>query len=495
MVIARADWIWWIDRFVWTYDPKRLELTTRPFVLFRRQRELAGWLQSIVERKQEGVLEKSRDVGASWMLAMFALHRWLFVPGFRTTFGSYKQEKVDRLGDSDSLFEKIRMALDLLPWWMRPAGWRPGEHANYMRLLNPQNDNEIVGEVGLNMGRAGRSTLFVVDEAAFLDHSKAVARAISANADARIWVSTANGMANGFYLKREAALRRDPTVVFRFHWRDDPRKTEAWAAEARSRMEPDDWASEYEIDYGASVERQLIKAEWIEACIELGRRHGHEITGEVRSGLDVGAGKAESVLATLRGPLLFDLSAWRDPDAVETAGAALERARGLGSRQVQYDATGVGFAQGAIMARINDASLAVSGINGGEPVPDQVRLQEGPRQVPAAQRFANLKAYGWWVARERARASFERLAGAAEHPLADCLLIGIDDPVLSAQLAQPTWSRNLRGRRQVDKAPNGARSPDRADALVLALIDLRTRETWDASHIVLGQPLDALGAW
>jgi hypothetical protein len=169
--------------------------------------------------------------------------------------------------------------------------------------------------------------LYVVDEGAFLDHAKAVARAISANADARIWVSTANGMANGFYDKRQGAVRRDPTLVFRFHQRDDPRKAEAWAAEARARMEPDDWASEYEIDDGASVEWQLIKAEWIEACLELGRRHGHEITGELRSGLDVETGKAEPVLATLRGLLLFDLSAWRDPDAVETAGAALERAR------------------------------------------------------------------------------------------------------------------------------------------------------------------------
>jgi hypothetical protein len=98
-------------------------------------------------------------------------------------------------------------------------------------------------------------------------------------------------------------------------------------------------------------------------------------------------------------PLLFDLSAWRGRDAVEIAAAALERARVLGSRQVQHDATGVGFAQGAIMALINDGGLAVSGINGGKPAPDQVRLQEGPRQVPAAQRFANLKAYGWWIAR------------------------------------------------------------------------------------------------
>jgi len=225
-VIPRADFAWWVDHFIWTYDPKRLDLTTRPFVLFPKQRELASWIQGLIDQREEGLLEKSRDVGASWIMAMFALHKWLFEPGFRTTFGSFKQEKVDQIGNSDSIFEKIRIAMEMLPRWMMPDGWKPSDHDNYMRLLNPENGNQITGEVGLQMGRSGRSSLFCIDEAAFLEHFKSVARAVSSNSDARIWTSTANGMAGGFYDKREATRQRDPNLVFKIHWRDDPRKTE-----------------------------------------------------------------------------------------------------------------------------------------------------------------------------------------------------------------------------------------------------------------------------
>jgi phage terminase large subunit len=433
---------------------------------------MASWLESIVARRCEGVLEKSRDVGASWMMALFALHRWLFTPGFRTTFGSYKQEKVDRIGDSDSIFEKLRIAVDMLPQWMMPAGWQKAQHDNYMRLLNPENGNEIVGEVGQQMGRGGRSTWFVVDEAAFVDHLKAAMRAVSANADAKVYASTANGMANSFYVKREATLHRDPTLLFRFHWRDDPRKGDEWAAAKRAEMEPEDWASEHEIDYGASVERQLIKAEWIAACHELAKSRALEATGPIRSGLDLGAGKAESVLVTARGPCVDNVTAWRDPDSVDAASRAVDHARAFGATEVRYDATGVGFAQGSIMSRMN-GGVRVLAINVGEPPPSWVRVPEsrkGGTTVPASDRFFNLKALGWWQLRERAKTSWELVNGLATPPLSDCLLLAVDDPKLDAQLCQPTWSKNLRGKVQVDKAPEGTKSPDRADAVMLAFV-------------------------
>lgn len=475
--IARAcfavDVAEWINDWCWSYSPKDLTIPTEPFQLSLKQAEMIRWIDRLILEGQEGVLEKSRDVGVSWTLALYALNRFLFVPGFKTTLASYEAAKVDHLGDPDSLFEKIRIAMDMLPRWQLPQGWDVARHDNFMRLVNPENDNTIVGEVGRNIGRGGRSTLLIADEAAYLEHFPSAARAVSANADAKIWASTApaNGMANGFYLKREATRQRDPTLLFRMHWRDDPRKTEEWAEKRKAEMDPVDWAIEHEIDYGAATERQLIRAEWVRACHELWTRYKDEdIEGTIRSGLDVGAGKAESVLATVKGPALIDLSAWRDPDAVDTASMAIDQARELRAIAVLYDATGVGFGQGAIMARMA-SDLKQIGVNLGEPPPKWAKVEEGDKMVPASDRFANIKAWGWWQLRERCKASWEEVEGVKGHDPSDCLLLGVTDPILDAQLTQPTWSKNLRGKVQVDKAPQGAKSPDRADALVLALLD------------------------
>lgn len=464
----------WVDDWAVAYDPRDLDLPDQPFHLFDRQRDLVLWMQELVEEKAEGVLEKSRDVGASWIMALFALNRFLFVPGFKTTYGSYTADKVDKIGDPDSWFEKIRIAMSMLPRWQWPEGFDRSRHDNDMRLVNPENGNTIVGGVGKQLGRGGRSTLAIIDEGAFLEYASEAFRAIAANADTKLYASTANGMANTFYIKRCATLARAPARLFRLHWRDDPRKDDAWAAAKRAEMEPEDWAAEHDIDYGASTERQLIKVEWVEASRELGRLHGDQFADSPRRcGLDVGAGKAESSLATLEGQAcVLSVKSWRDPDAVDTAALALETAREFGAKVVNYDATGVGFSQGAIMQRMGE-EIALRAINLGDPPHELVRINEGDRSVQASERFANQKALGWWQLRERAQSSWKFLYGpeTKKPPLSDCLLLTGRDPVLDAQLCQPTWSKNLRGKRQVDKAPNGAKSPDRADAVVLAMIE------------------------
>ena len=58
-----------------------------------------------------------------------------------------------------------------------------------------------------------------------------------------------------------------PDQIFRFHWTDDPRKnSREWEAKTRSNMEPWAFASEYDIDYSASVEGVFIPAAWVASC-------------------------------------------------------------------------------------------------------------------------------------------------------------------------------------------------------------------------------------
>ncbi len=152
LVACERDLLRFVNNWVWTYDPRLAvsgELPAKvPFELFPRQQEMLQFVLQRIEHGNDGLIEKSRDVGATWCLVTLAIWKWLFHPGFKTTFGSRKVEYVDRLGDPDSIFEKMRMLLRELPKWMLPKDFSWREHSNHMLLLNPVNGNTIRGEGG-----------------------------------------------------------------------------------------------------------------------------------------------------------------------------------------------------------------------------------------------------------------------------------------------------------------------------------------------------------
>ncbi len=157
-----------ISDWAMTYDPRNPEIglpATIPFVLFAKQAEFIGWLHDHWRGRRDGLCEKSRDMGVTWLCVWFAVWMWLFHPGTVVGFGSRKEEYVDKIGDPKSIFWKIRQAVDLLPVEFRPALWNSDKHAPYMRAINPENGATIVGEAGDNIGRGNRTSVYFKDEA------------------------------------------------------------------------------------------------------------------------------------------------------------------------------------------------------------------------------------------------------------------------------------------------------------------------------------------
>lgn len=155
-----------------TYDPRNAGSsapTTMPFIPFDRQAEFVVFLHELVKAQSNGLVEKARDMGATWLSCAFSVWLWLFWPGASIGWGSRKQELVDRLGDADSIFEKMRQIIRLLPEFFKPEGFNEKDHMPFMRLLNPENGATITGEVGDNIGRGGRKLMYFKDEAQPLD--------------------------------------------------------------------------------------------------------------------------------------------------------------------------------------------------------------------------------------------------------------------------------------------------------------------------------------
>ena len=73
-----------IDMWVDTVDPRNASmglLTCMPFRLFPRQRELIQFFHACVEGEAHGIVEKSRDMGATWSAVAYAVWMFLFRPG------------------------------------------------------------------------------------------------------------------------------------------------------------------------------------------------------------------------------------------------------------------------------------------------------------------------------------------------------------------------------------------------------------------------------
>lgn len=494
---------YWFDNYVWTYDPRLVgernpdgsrKSPYIPFVLWPKQRAFLHWLEQRLDANEEGLAEKSRDTGVTYLCAGFALHRWLFVAGFKTTFGSRKVDYVDKKDNPDSIFEKLRVMLRRLPEWMLPEGFTTAQNDNYMRLTNPKTGAMIAGEGGEDMGRGGRSSLYVVDEAAFVPNAETVEKALSGNTDCVLWVSSVNGMGNLFARKRHSILKQ--RQIFRLHWRDDPRKTEEWAAAKEASLsDPAAWASEYEIDYAASLEGVCIPAKWVESAKRIAQLEPRvlETNMETILGVDIGAGKAKSVAIPRKGPVVSPPRSRGDPDTIGTAHWALEIAKELSAKLLNFDSPGVGVGVTSAMKHSDLATLTVEPINTGDSPDERRRWEDGKT---SDEKFGNLKAEIWWLARVAFQRTHQHVLwlegmteeqGAKEHRLSELIALpsgDLESDKLNAELSVVRYFRNEKGKIVIETkkqlATRGIKSPDYADAFVLTFVERASRYNWDA---------------
>jgi hypothetical protein len=484
--LCQRDPVRFINNWGWTYDPRLVpegKLAYVPFDLYPRQVELIRFFEQRLRSAEEGLVEKSREVGFTWVAAAFACHAWIFIPGFATLFGSYEEKKVDDLGNLDSIFQKIRLFRDRLPSWLLPEGFFRPDHDNFMRIVNPATGNTIVGEVGDNIGRGGRSTLTFIDEAAWLARAESVQASTSATSNCRIWASSVNGMGNLFAKKRHSGLR--PDQVFRFHYLDNPLMTPERIERKKQENAATPWvfAAEYEIDYTASVEGVCIPGKWVEAAVKL-YRHLKETSPALLNpnepsvgGMDIGGGKAQSVVIRRRGHVVDVPDVWGDPDTTETAHRALDIARDKGISLLNFDEVAIGKGVLSILTLNATPGVTTRGINTGS----HPSLTMWEDQKNSRQKFLNLKAEIWWLMRERFRLAWEYMnwlegdeENAVEHPITDLIAVPPEAAELIVQLSLLRFFRNERGKTQMESkvqlATRGVASPDQADALALTFV-------------------------
>jgi phage terminase large subunit len=365
-----ADILYWFDNYVWTYDPRLVRQAGRGVRPVQALAASSGSLSSgcrpdMRPRRGAAREEPRRRRHLSDVLGSPCTNGC-------TSPASRRRSGLARSTTSTRRTTRTRSSPSCGSCSIgcrRDAAGRLqlAQHDNYMRMVNPATSAVISGEGGEDMGRGGRSSMYFVDEAAFVPNAETVEKALSGNTDCVIWVSSVNGMGNLFARKRHSILK--PHQIFRLHWRDDPRKTEAWAAAKQASFsDPSTWAAEYDIDYSASVEGICIPALWVESAKRLAKLE------PTAAAIEPLQGRARR--RRRQGQVRCDRQARSDGAAAAVAGQPRHDGNGaLGARhrqgdrrgQLNFDAPGVGAGVSSTLMKNPVAGLKVVAVNTGLP--------------------------------------------------------------------------------------------------------------------------------
>lgn len=493
----------WINDFCVTFDPRKVAPEPRlmPFILFPRQVEFVQFLHSCVEDKESGLVEKCRDVGATWLCCAYTIWMWLFRPGSVIGWGSRKEEYVDKKGDPKAIFPKLRQLISNLAPCIRPAGFSMDSHATYMKIINPVNGSVIAGEAGENMGRGGRTTIYFKDESAHYMHPEAIEAALGDNTDVQIDISSVNGSANPFYRRRMAGEIWEPnkpptknkTRVFVFDWRDHPAKTQEWYNARREKAEAEGllhlFLQEVDRDYSGSQDKIIIRPEWVRAAIDAHIVLGLKDDGERVAGQDIADGGGDKNALTIRHGIVAKFATSWGGDAGDAAAISVPHCIEYSVDELHYDIIGVGA---GFKAGIN--SLADKGA-----IPQRLKVKpwdsrtspqdpesriipNDPESRTNADHFANLKAQSWWRLRTRFYKTHRSIHYGDKYPEEELISLPSDMPnlhQLQLELSQAVYTYDAKGRVVVDKQPEGSSSPNLADSAVICYNPIRRASSFD----------------
>lgn len=473
----RGHYAQFISDWGCTSDPRNAESdfpTIIPFILFPKQVDWVDWVIDSWQNKRPGVTAKSRESGVSWIAIGLACSICLLVDGVAIGFGSRKEEYVDRLGAPKSLFWKAREFIRLLPKEFR-NGFDLKNDAPHMRLMFKQTGSVITGEGGDNIGRGDRASLYFVDESAYLEHPEIADQALSQTTNCRIDISTPNGLGNPFHRK----VTEWPTErVFRFHWRDDPRKDEAWYAKQVAELDSVTIAQELDIDFAASVEGVLIPSAWVAAAIDAHIKLNLEPSGARFGALDVAdEGKDLNAFCGAYGIVIEHLEEWtgKGDDIFGTVERAFLLCDELDYGRFRYDADGLGAGVRGDARVINERRrdaiqnpISVDAFRGSAGVisPEAQDIKGRKNE----DYFANLKAQAWWMLRMRFLQTFRAVVDGLPFDKDEIISIPLglaNRAKLCMELSQPTYGLNGTGKIVIDKAPDGTKSPNLADAVMI----------------------------
>jgi hypothetical protein len=251
--LCKHNILFYINTFCYTYRTDLSRKGKNPYVnvcTFPFQDDILTWMAWTYKENIEGLIEKSRDVGATWIWVWFESWLRLFHEGVTTLAMSQNENDVDNRTNK-SIFEKTRINLRAHPEWLR-MGWVENSPSDkIMAIKSPKTNGEALGAVAKgSAGRSGRGSVVFYDEFAHILEAPAMIEAGSALSPCKFYISTPKGDNNEFARIAQTAGVNKKTV----HWTMHPLRSPLWEKKKRDEpsMTEEVFAQEYEVSYTKS---------------------------------------------------------------------------------------------------------------------------------------------------------------------------------------------------------------------------------------------------
>lgn len=213
--MCSRDLLFYINGFVWTHTPLLTDTPLLPFITYPFQDDGFSTLHDAIG-KEDRLIEKSRDMGASWMCVTVMEWFWHFRPMQAFLLVSRNEKYVDNGGDPKALMFKIDFIHKHLPGWLMPSMTRKVLH-----FENNDNGSTIDGESTTgDVARGARLTAILMDEFAAVERDHEALESTQAATKCRLFNSTPKGSGNAFYdMAHKPGMKK-----LRFHWSQHPDK-------------------------------------------------------------------------------------------------------------------------------------------------------------------------------------------------------------------------------------------------------------------------------
>jgi hypothetical protein len=232
MSLCGESLLFWINAFAWTYHQKEVDpITGRetvveyehvPFITWNIQDELFNKFLHRLSHPKDILIDKSRDMGASWCGIDFMHWVWLFIDESQLLEMSRTEDYVDKPGNMKALFQKHDYINQWLPEWMVPPGALPGgKYRTKMHMKNVLNGSCIDGESTTeNAGSGDRRKIVLLDEFAKVEKGSLIRSSTTDVSPFRIVNSTPAGPGTEY-----ARWKKSGQIeVFQLAWWEHPEK-------------------------------------------------------------------------------------------------------------------------------------------------------------------------------------------------------------------------------------------------------------------------------
>lgn len=250
---CKSDDKYFIYNYCYCFDPRKEEkiFLMKPYPHLLKLIDELNALRNLI-------IEKSRDMGISWTIMAWQLHKALFTEGWMSLNISRKEWEVEDTGKTPrSLFGRLDFMYKRLPSYLKLRADNP-----FLTFKVASNNSYISGEsANVHAGRDTQYSFIFVDEAGAIPILADMWKALANSSNSICLNSTppTEGMSHKYSQLR---FGKDSSFkVLTYHWQEHPEKDAIWYAKKIKDMTDEDVARELDINYDKSISMKIYH-EW-----------------------------------------------------------------------------------------------------------------------------------------------------------------------------------------------------------------------------------------